>query len=72
MANGILNDQLSNSRLGLKGATPEKREGALDTSQLHAQEVNPTIMKAGHSVHDLDGKVPSSNYRDNAPEGASF
>lgn len=72
MANGILNDQLSSSRLGLKGATPEIREGALDTSQLHAQEIDPTIMKAEHSVHDLNGKVPPSNYRANAPEGASF
>lgn len=72
MANGILNDQLPASNLGLKGATPGKRAGALETSQLHAQEINPTIMKAEHSVHDLDGKVPASNYRDNAPEGASF
>ena len=72
MEHGILKNQLTGTNLGLKGATPAKREGALNTSQLHAQEVDPTIMKAGHSVHDLDGKVPSSNYRNNAPEGASF
>lgn len=70
---GILSNQLPVSRLGLKGEQQEKRAGALSTSQLHAQGVAPTNMRAEHSVHDLDGKVPATGtYRDNAPEGANF
>lgn len=71
MSNGILNTQLTGTRLGLKGETPEPREAALHTSQLHAQGVNPASMKGEHSIYDLDGKKPST-YRDNSPEGASF
>jgi len=63
---GILKNQIG-SKLGLQGVTPELRKGALTTSQLHAQETNPTIMKADHSVHDLDGKT-QSKYLDNLPE----
>ena len=70
---GILSNQLPGSRLGLQGTQPEQRAGALPTSQLHAQGTGPTIMKAEHSVHDLDGGKPSTGtYRENAPEGASF
>lgn len=47
-----------NQNYNYAGNTPGTRDGALSTSQLHAQEVNPTIMKADHSVHDLDGKTP--------------
>ena len=50
----------------LKGLTPPTREGALNTSQLHAQGVNPTKMKPEHSIHDLDGSTPSK-YLDNKP-----
>lgn len=63
---GILKNQIG-SILGLKGDTPALRQGALSTSQLHAQETNPTIMKAEHSVFDLDGKT-QEKYLDNAPE----
>jgi hypothetical protein len=70
---GILKDQLKQSRLGKKGATPPTREGANPNSQVHAQEARPTVMKAAHSEYDLDGKKPArGTYRDNAPEGASF
>jgi hypothetical protein len=70
---GILKDQLTQSRLGKKGATPPTREGANPNSQVHAQEARPTVMKAAHSEYDLDGKKPArGTYRDNAPEGASF
>ncbi len=70
---GILSNQLPGSRLGLQGTTPEKREGALTTSQLHAQGTAPTQMRAEHSIFDLDGKQPSTGtYRENAPEGANF
>jgi len=70
---GILKDQLTQSRLGKKGATPPTREGASPNSQVHAQEARPTVMKAAHSEYDLNGKKPASGtYRDNAPEGASF
>lgn len=67
MEHGILKNQLRGSIHGLKGTTPATRENALATSQLHAQEVNPTIMKAGHSVHDLDG-ANQPKYLDNPPE----
>lgn len=69
---GILKNQLV-SRFGLQGSTPEKRAGAKNTSQLHSQERNPSIMKANHSELDLDGQKPKTGtYRDNAPEGSSF
>ena len=42
----------------LKGTTPETREGALNTTQLHAQGTNPAKVKAGASKLDLDGKTP--------------
>lgn len=63
---GILKNQLTQSKHSLKGATPATREGALPGSQLHAQG-KPTVMKAEHSVHDLDGLTPSK-YTDNLPE----
>tara|TARA_B100000902_G_C26743633_1_gene637347 strand:+ start:186 stop:380 length:195 start_codon:yes stop_codon:yes gene_type:complete len=63
---GILKKQLD-STLGLKGETPATREGALPTSEIHAQGVGPTSLKANHSVHDLDGKTPDK-YLDNKPE----
>ena len=47
-----------NSNYNYAGATPSTREGASSTSQLHAQEINPTIMKGNHSEHDLDGRTP--------------
>jgi hypothetical protein len=61
---GILKNQLG-SNLGLKGETPAKREGALNTSQLHAQGT-PSAMKADHSLLDLDGQTPE-RYLDNPP-----
>ncbi len=61
---GLL-DKLAESKLGLKGETPQTREGALPTSQLHAQG---TGMKADHSVFDLDGQdLPK--YADGVGEG---
>jgi hypothetical protein len=66
MSNGILNNQLPGSKLGLKGSTPSTREGALSTSQVHAQGANPSKMKAEHSVYDLDGKT-QPKYSDNPP-----
>lgn len=67
MDHGILKNQLKGSILGLKGSTPATRENALATSQLHAQGVAPTTMKAGHSVYDLDG-ANQDKYLDNPPE----
>ena len=49
----------------LKGEIPATREGALKTSQLHAQGVDPNrTMKADHSVHDLNGLTPEVSYTD--------
>ena len=66
---GILTDQLAQSKLGLKGSTPSVREGALQTSKLHAQG---TSMLPGHSIHDLDGLKPNVAgklpYTDNLPK----
>ena len=58
------------SQFSLGGVTPETREGALRTSQLHAQGNTPTVMKPGHSIHDLDGATPSKYFdRITAEEG---
>lgn len=64
---GILKNQLTGTNLGLKGVTPEKRAGALPSSELHAQGTAPSVIKADHSVYDLDGVTPAK-YLDNAPE----
>jgi len=68
MSNGILNDQLKQSTLGLKGSTPNQREGAKGSSTLHNQSsINnkPEITKAPSSL-DLDGLTPDK-YLDNPP-----
>lgn len=65
MDHGILKNQLVSVH-GLKGSTPSTREGALSTSQLHAQGARPTNMKPEHSVYDLDGKT-QDKYLDNPP-----
>jgi len=54
------------SQFDLDGATPSTRPGANPGSQLHAQNVNPTTMKADHSIHDLNGDTPGK-YLDNPP-----
>lgn len=69
MANGIVNNQLPNSDLGLKGATPPLRNGAKGESTLHYQSsLNnvPGIEKAPSNL-DLDGTTPGK-YLDNPPE----
>lgn len=70
-------DTIQESNLGLKGATPQVREGATRQSRIHVDDPTPgargdEIFSKDHSIHDLDGRVPSYNYRDNAPEEASF
>lgn len=65
MDHGIFKTQLQSIH-GLKGATPATREGALSTSQLHAQGATPTTVKPEHSIHDLDGTTPDK-YLDNPP-----
>jgi len=67
MAHGIKDNQLPNSLLGLKGATPASRPGSSPLSQLHAQGTNPSVMKPEHSVFDLDG-ADQPKYLDNPPE----
>lgn len=64
MANGILTDQLPNSELGLFGATPPIRPGALRSSTMHYQSSINNIPEFGTelelapSVLDLDGLTP--------------
>ena len=56
--------------------TPTTPVGATDQSKLHDQysiNGNPNqVGKPSPSQLDLNGQVPANNYRDNAPEGASF
>tara|TARA_Y100000593_G_scaffold87245_1_gene167394 strand:- start:312 stop:545 length:234 start_codon:yes stop_codon:yes gene_type:complete len=58
------------------GATPSIPVGATDQSTLHNEySVNGTPNqpnKPTPSILDLNGVTPANNYRDNAPEGASF
>lgn len=58
---GILNNQLKNSILGLKGSTPGKRAGASSNSKLH------NLQSLNISNLDIDAKTPSK-YIDNKPE----
>ena len=68
MANGILNNQLPNSTLGLQGQTPDQRAGAKKTSTLHNQSSinNQPAIEQSVSGLDLDGTTPSK-YLDNPP-----
>ena len=48
------------SQHSLGGVTPPIREGALTTSELHAQGIDPNkVMKPDHSIHDFDGLAPA-------------
>jgi hypothetical protein len=62
-----LKDSVKVSTLSLKGEKPAIRDGALNTSDLHAQGSQPSNMKAEHSIHDLDGATPPK-YLDNPPQ----
>ncbi len=59
---------------GLDGSTPPIPQ--FDQSKLHDEYSiigDPNVPnKPSPSQLDLDGEVPSYNYRDNAPEGTSF
>ncbi len=69
MANGILNNQLPNSILGLQGQTPSQRDGAKKTSTLHNQSSinNQPAIEQSVSGLDLDGVTPTK-YLDNPPQ----
>lgn len=69
MSNGILNTQLANSTLGLRGQTPPQREGASRLSNLHNQSSinNSPVINQAPSNLDLDGLTPSK-YLDNPPQ----
>jgi hypothetical protein len=58
----------------LNGATPSIPQFA--DSKLHYEysiNGNPNVpKKPSPSTLDLDGQVPTTNYRDNAPEGRTF
>ena len=67
-----LKAKLKDSVHGLKGLTPETRDGAKNTSTLHYNSSitdNPDIL-AGQSELSLKGEKPSYNYMDNLPEKA--
>lgn len=68
MANGILNNQLPNSTLGLQGGTPPQRNGAKGKSTLHYQSSlnNIPAIEQSPSGLDLDGVTPDK-YSDNLP-----
>jgi hypothetical protein len=68
MANGILNNQLRNSILGLQGQTPRQRQGANPTSTLHNQSSinNQPAIEQSPSGLDLNGATPAK-YLDNPP-----
>ena len=69
-------------KLNTAGSTLSNLNGAAATipdfagSKLHdTYSINDTPVVPGKpapSLLDLQGEVPSYNYRDNAPEGASF
>lgn len=68
MANGILDNQLPNSILGLGGQTPGQNPGADPDSTLHNQSSlnnTPPISRPA-SVLDLNGATPTK-YLDNPP-----
>ena len=69
MANGILNDQLPSSVLGLQGQTPNIVPGALNTSTLHNQSSvnNQPAIDQSPSDLDLNGNTPDK-YLDNPPQ----
>jgi|TARA_R100000030_G_scaffold63952_1_gene48657 hypothetical protein len=69
MSNGILNNQLPNSALGLQGQTPPLRAGALKTSTLHNQSSinNEPAIEQSPSDLDLNGNTPDK-YLDNPPQ----
>jgi hypothetical protein len=69
MSNGILNNQLPNSVLGLKGQTPPQRPGANRDSTLHNQSSinNQPAIEQSPSSLDLDGTTPDK-YLDNPPQ----
>jgi len=58
------------------GSTPSTPVGATAQSKLQdTYSINgiPNVPnQPSPSTLDLDGQVPSTNYRDNSPEGASF
>ena len=68
MANGILNNQLPNSTLGLQGQTPATRPGANPASTLHNQSSinNQPAIEQSPSGLDLNGTTPDK-YLDNPP-----
>ncbi len=68
MANGILNNQLVNSNLGLKGIAPGMNPGADPESTLHRESSlnnNPAIDRPASEL-DLNGVTPPK-YSDNLP-----
>jgi len=68
MSNGILDNQLPNSTLGLGGVTPPTRAGAKNTSTLHDQSSINNIPAIEQSPSDLDlnGQTPEQ-YVNNLP-----
>ena len=68
MANGILDNQLPNSILGLGGQTPGQNPGADPDSTLHNQSSlnnTPPILRPASEL-DLNGVTPTK-YLDNPP-----
>lgn len=66
MAHGILDKQLPNSTLGLKGTTPAKRAGAVQTDDIHYEGGTSKVHQDGHTQLQLGGQP--TKYYDNLPE----
>lgn len=64
----ILNNQLAQSKLGLKGSTPETREHARTDSELHVLGTANKRVEPNHSNLDLDGLTPTNQYLNNLPK----
>ncbi len=64
------------SLTSFNGAQPSQMAGSTDDSALHDEYsingVPNVIKKPEPSTLDLNGQVPSYNYKDNLPEGASI
>lgn len=72
---GLL-DNISKMKLGFQGKNLPSYGSTGNKSRLHytySLNGDPQVLiSPSPSSLDLEGKIPVTNYRDNAPEGATF